>query len=172
MSLNVDIDYVPSLPDNIPDNFNVPRAADAIERINEENAKYEYAKSWNMKPIIENYKKIVLYKIFQFLETVNKSSVTIPMHDIVKSTWLEYMDENLDKYQLSAICNYYCISDSSDYLYTRFFNDELRSIVEEYLQAGGWKYEIPDYYKYNTEVSKIYLRFTDEMLGDVNVNNC
>lgn len=161
MSLQVEFDVTPPLPDDIPENIVVPHVSEAINRIEEEDQKFIYATTvWDMRPIMENYKKLVLYNIIDKLNDIKYRELKINTNKCMQNAWDMYMVPNLDKYQLTAIYKKYTQRTTNEYFFNTFFHKEIRKPLENLLTTGGWIYYIGDYYGYNTSPPDIKIELS------------
>lgn len=165
MSQQFDIDPVPPLPEHYDKDCVIPHACEAIARIHEENVKKEHAKHWNMKPVIDNFKKLIIQMVCEQLNEICKSNTVINMDHIIQQAFDMYITPNLDKHHINAIYMKYCDMGSTTYFRNRFFHNDLRHTLNEYLSPCGWQIEEDSYYKYSQNASNIRIRFTEEQLG-------
>lgn len=174
MPLQVEFNPVPPLPDDVPSDVTIPNALDVMELIKEHRRRYDYAvSSWNMYPMIDNFKRLIIHKLVQRLNIMKTDDEMINMDTIMKESWEEYMDPNLDIYQIYAVKKKYTkypeIKIDIDkhmhlgYFFNCFFHFEMYQDIVDTFKTAGWDITILKYDKYDTEGPNIFVTFPNNI---------
>lgn len=159
-----------SLPEEYEEDIIIPHVTEVLARVKADLEAYDYVKkNWDMRPTLENYKKITMHKLVEKLNAITKLKTNINISGFMKNIWDEYIAPNLDKYQEKAIMLKY---DEKNYehFHNVFYDKEMCKIISSYLSATNWPYKLgnTDYtYCHIANNRFLYITFTDKMLDNV-----
>lgn len=168
MSLEVKFNVVPPLPEEVGSDIVIEHATNTINTIREEENKKKYAEEyWNMRPVLDNFNKLILYYINEKLKRINTYDTIINTHEIMKKAWHKYLLPNLDEYQQYTLFKKYINNNNLDSFLNSYFHVELENIIKDLLIANNWPIRIEPFHSYNCIAQKIYINFDKSILNNI-----